>query len=151
MAFGRLERPTTPAPMAEINMTPLIDVMLVLLVIFMVTVPLLTTRLPLELPGLDAPPAPAEPLALRVALDAAGALRVDDQAVPEAELDARLAAAARRRADTEVHLSIDRAVPYGEVAGLIARLQRAGLQRIAFVAEARAGGEAAAVPAPATR
>lgn len=137
MPFGRLERRVSARPMSEINMTPLIDVMLVLLVIFLVSAPLLTGRLGLELPGSAAPPAPAAPQALALSLDAAGSLRIGASPVDRADLPARLAAVAAQDPATEVHLQADRAVPYGEVAALIDALQQAGLSRIAFVTRAR--------------
>ncbi|MBL0718732.1 biopolymer transporter ExbD [Piscinibacter sp. Jin2] len=137
MPFGRLERRASARPMSEINMTPLIDVMLVLLVVFLVSAPLLTGRLGLKLPSSEAPPAAAAPQALRLSLDAQGGLRLNEAALDRSQLAARLAAAAAQDPATEVHLQADRAVPYGEVAGLIDTLQQAGLSRIAFVTQAR--------------
>jgi biopolymer transport protein TolR len=135
MAFGRLERTTPPRPMREINMTPLIDVMLVLLVIFMVTAPLMASSLKVDLPASDAAtPATGNPV-LSVSLDATGALRLDEEAVEPQALAAAFAAAARRHPQTELHLRADRAVPYGRVAELIGTAQKAGLTRIGFVAD----------------
>jgi biopolymer transport protein ExbD/biopolymer transport protein TolR len=136
MAFGRLERPQGSQPMSEINMTPLIDVMLVLLVIFMLTAPLMTSKLKLDLPKADAPPAPNQNQAtLSIAMTADGKLHLDDK---DSTLDAitqMAASQARAKPDTEVQLRADREVPYGRVAQLIGVLQRAGLNRIAFVTE----------------
>jgi len=136
MAFGRLERNRGPQPMAEINMTPLIDVMLVLLVIFMITAPMMTARLPLDLPKADAPAAPepvTAPLALALAAD--GQTYLGDSRVLAEALESALMTAARQNPGREVHLRADRNVPYGRVAAVIALLQKAGLSRIAFVTE----------------
>lgn len=137
-SFGRLERTAPPAPMSEINMTPLIDVMLVLLVIFMITAPLMASSLKLDLPeAAGAQPGDA-PVFVAVAIDAQGRLFLDDARIEPAALDARLAEAAKARPGTEVQLRADRAVPYGRVAELIGRVQAAGLNRIAFVAQVSA-------------
>ena len=135
MAFGRLERSTGPAPMSDINMTPLIDVMLVLLVIFMVTAPLMASSLKLDLPKADAaqPGDTAEFLA--VAISADGTLYLSEEKLAQDAFRDRVLAAAKRTPDIEVQLRADQAVPYGRVAELIGLMQQAGLSRIAFVTE----------------
>ena len=135
MAFGRLERTPTALPMSDINMTPLIDVMLVLLVIFMITAPLMTSSLKLDLPKTDAAQPSDTPQFIAVALDRDGKLFYGDEAVDSAAFTARVAAAAAKNPQTEVQLRADRAVPYGRVAELIGLVQKAGLSRIGFVAE----------------
>lgn len=140
MAFGRLERRQGAQPMSEINMTPLIDVMLVLLVIFMLTAPLMTSSLKLNLPKADAKQAEAVPHTLMVSLAANGQTFLNESVVTAPGLSAQAAQAARQNPDTEVQLRADRAVPYGRVAELIGLLQEAGLNRIAFVTETRADG-----------
>ncbi len=135
MAFGRLERSTGPQPMSDINMTPLIDVMLVLLVIFMITAPLMSSALRLDLPKADGAQPAAAPAFIAVALDAQGQLYVGDERLDEAAVRARVALAAQRDPQTEVQLRADRRVPYGRVAELIGLVQQAGLNRIGFVAE----------------
>ncbi len=136
MAFGRLTRPQGQRPFSDINMTPLIDVMLVLLIIFMVTAPLLGARLPLDLPQTDAPVTTEPSATLQVTLRADGRLYLDEQASTLAALSDRARALARQRPDTEVQLRADQSVPYGRVAELIGAIQQAGLQRVAFVTEA---------------
>ena len=136
MAFGRLERNTGPQPMSEINMTPLIDVMLVLLVIFMITAPLMTSSLKLDLPRSDAAAPSNTPEFITVALDAQGRLFFGDEPLDAATFTARVADAARRNPRLEVQLRADQGVPYGRVAELIGIVQKAGLTRIGFVAEA---------------
>jgi biopolymer transport protein TolR len=121
--------------MSDINMTPLIDVMLVLLVIFIITAPLMTSSLKLELPKTDAAQPSDTPQFIAVALDRDGRYYFGDEAVDADAFAARVAAAAKRSKDTEVQLRADRAVPYGRVAELIGIVQKAGLSRIGFVAE----------------
>ena len=121
---------------AEINVTPLVDVMLVLLIIFMVTAPLLGGRLPLDLPQTDAPVTTAPSATMQVTLRADGRLYLDEQASTLAALSDRARALASQRPDTEVQLRADQSVPYGRVAELIGAIQQAGLQRVAFVTEA---------------
>ena len=135
MAFGRLTRPQGQRPFSDINMTPLIDVMLVLLIIFMVTAPLLGGRLPLDLPQTDAPVTTAPSATMQVTLRADGRLYLDEQASTLAALSDRARALASQRPDTEVQLRADQSVPYGRVAELIGAIQQAGLQRVAFVTE----------------
>jgi biopolymer transport protein TolR len=140
MAFGRLERSAGPAPMSDINMTPLIDVMLVLLVIFMITAPLMASSLKLELPNAVGAQPNDAPQFIAIAIDHEGKLYIGDDAVDADTFAARLADAARQGPKTEVQLRADRSVPYGRVAEIIGLVQKAGLSRIGFVTE----------PAPAT-
>jgi biopolymer transport protein TolR len=136
MAFGRLERAPTSQPMSDINMTPLIDVMLVLLVIFIITAPLIGSSLKLDLPKTDAGQPNDAPAFVAIAVDAQGRLFLGSEpATPEAVL-ARVREAAARDPQTEVQLRADQAVPYGRVAELIGLVQQGGLVRIGFVTEA---------------
>ncbi len=145
MSFGRLASRSGPPPMSDINMTPLIDVMLVLLVIFIVSAPLMATSLRLDLPRADAA-APSDALqSISIAIDEQGRIYVGDTPVEEAELAERVRQAARANPATEVQLRADSRVPYGRVAQLIGMVQEAGLRRIGFVTEARGTG---ARPAP---
>jgi biopolymer transport protein TolR len=135
MAFGRLERSRASQPMSEINMTPLIDVMLVLLVIFIISAPLMTTSLKLDLPKTEgARPSEASAF-IALAVDGGGRLFVGDRAVERAELARLVRDAAQRDPQTEVQLRADRMVPYGQVAELIGLVQDGGLSRIGFVTE----------------
>jgi biopolymer transport protein TolR len=137
MAFGRLERTQGPQPMSDINMTPLVDVMLVLVVIFIITAPLLASSIRLELPSADAARPTDAPRFVTVALDAQGRLFLDDRPVGPTELAEKLAERARRSPDTEVQLRADQAVPYGRIVEVMGAAQKAGLNRIGFVAEPR--------------
>ena len=141
MAFGRLQRSAGATPMSDINMTPLIDVMLVLLVIFMITAPLMTSSLKLELPKTDGGQPNDAPQFISVALDPQGKLFFGEEALDPAAFEARVLDAARKNPKTEVQLRADKGVPYGRVAELIAMVQKAGLSRIGFVTEAPAPGK----------
>jgi biopolymer transport protein ExbD/biopolymer transport protein TolR len=145
MSFGRLSSTTRAEPMGEINMTPLIDVMLVLLVIFMVTAPLMSNSLKLDLPRSDAAGPSQAPKPLVVALDTQGRTYVGEQRVDREQLITQAQQAAQVDPKTEVQLRADRAVPYGQVAELIGLLQKAGLSRIAFVTDS-AGGRPPTIP-----
>jgi biopolymer transport protein TolR len=135
MAFGRLERRVGAEPMSDINMTPLIDVMLVLLVIFMITAPLMTSSLKLDLPkAAGAKPTDAG-LVVTVAVDPQGQLYWGDEAVDAEQLKLRVREAALRSAATEVQLRADKTVSYGRIAELIGLVQEGGLTRIGFVTE----------------
>ena len=134
--------------MSDINMTPLIDVMLVLLVIFIIAAPLMATSLKLDLPRTAGATPGQAPSALLLALDAQGRLFAGDEALEPDALAARARAAAQRDPATEVHLRADSRVPYGRVAELIGVLQDAGLTRIGFVTEP---GTPAAPGSPAAR
>ena len=144
MSFGRLSRPRPPnsamglvkAPMSQINVTPLVDVMLVLLVIFMLTAPLLTSALKLDLPRAAAPAAAAPAASLKLEIDKTGQAFLQGQALDAAQLAQRLARAAAAQPEVELQLHADQTVPYGRVLELIALAQQAGLSRIGFVAEA---------------
>ncbi len=135
MAFGRLERRPEAPPMSEINVTPLVDVMLVLLVIFMLTAPLLTSAIRLDLPQAEGLQSGEAPQAVTVALDARGQLFFNDKPVDAATLAQQLEATARRNRETEVQLRVDESIPYGQVVSLMGSAQKAGLTRIGFVAQ----------------
>ena len=135
MAFGRLERSAGTPPMSDINMTPLIDVMLVLVVIFIITAPLLASSIRLDLPKTDAATPNDAPKFVLLVLDKTGQVFLDDKPVAEEELARRLTLLAARNADTEVQLRADEAVPYGRVVEVLGTAQKAGLSRIGFVAD----------------
>jgi len=129
--------------MGDINMTPLIDVMLVLMIIFMITAPLMTSSLKLDLPKTEGGTPTEAPSFLALAIDGQGAMYVGEEKVEPATVLQRAREAARRDPLTEVQLRADSAVPYGRVAELIALVQDAGLSRIGFVTEAPAADPAA--------
>jgi biopolymer transport protein TolR len=135
MAFGRLERNTGPQPMADINMTPLIDVMLVLLVIFIITAPLMVSAVKLNLPQAQGTSAANAPKFIAIAIDGAGQLYVNEQPATLEGLSSELHSAAQRNPATEVQLRADASVPYGRVVEVMGLAQKEGLSRIGFVAE----------------
>ena len=125
--------------MAEINTTPLVDVMLVLLVIFMITLPLITHRLAVDLPetDADAQTTPEKPARVELGIDARGQLFWDGVALSETDLELRLQAAARQKPKPELHLHADKSTPYQRLAEVMAAAQRNGLNRIGFITEFR--------------
>ena len=151
MSFGRLEKPAAHQPMSDINVTPLVDVMLVLLVIFIIAAPFMADRLALELPKAELPQAatPAQPGPfVSLSVDGQGRMQWNGEAVDDGSLRQRLGEAAQRDPATEVQLRADTAVPYGRVVQIIGLAQTAGLSRIGFVADP-AAASAAPAPAPA--
>ena len=137
MSFGRLERTPGPQPMSEINMTPLVDVMLVLVVIFIITAPLLVSSVKLDLPKTDAAKPADTPKFVLVAVDKSGQAFLTDRPLDLTQLGSALAQTAAVNPDTEVQLRADAAVPYGRIVQVMGTAQKAGLNRIGFVADTR--------------
>ena len=133
---GRRRGRRRSRPIAEINVTPFVDVMLVLLIIFMVAAPLLTVGVPMNLPETqaDALPQPDEP-PLTVQLDGEGRVFVMDAEVAPEELVARLTAVGRERRDDQVYLRADRSLDYGRVMAVMGALQAGGFRSIALVTD----------------
>ncbi len=123
-------------PMSEINVTPLVDVMLVLLIIFMVTAPLLTAGVPVNLPDSRANPLEQDQKPVQISIDKTGSIFIDDAEIPPAALPARLAEIAAPAAlgePRQVFLRADRALDYGRVMRVMGELNHAGLNRVALV------------------
>jgi biopolymer transport protein TolR len=135
MAFGRLDRGTGAQPMSDINMTPLIDVMLVLVVILIITAPLLASSIKLDLPKTGAAKPGDAPQSITVVMDALGQTYLKDQAVDLEVLGRQLATTAQANPQTEVLLRADKRVPYGRIVEVMGAAQQAGLSRIGFVAD----------------
>ena len=121
--------------MSDINVTPLVDVMLVLVVIFIITAPLLASAIRLDLPKTDAAKAVDVPKFVTLVVDKSGQTFLNDKALQLDELARQLAQTAGQNPDTEVQLRADEAVPYGKVVAVMGVAQKAGLNRIGFVAE----------------
>jgi biopolymer transport protein TolR len=136
MSFGRLERTQGAAPMSDINMTPLIDVMLVLLVIFMITAPLMVSSVQVDLPKATGTSASTAPKFIELSIDRSGQVYVNDAVQSSESLAELLAATARANAEAEVRLRADTTVPYGRVVEVMGQAQKSGLSHIGFVADA---------------
>ena len=133
---GRGSRRGRHRPMGEINITPMVDVMLVLLIIFMVAAPMLTTGVPLELPQTAADPLPhqqEEPLTVQLAPD--GRVYLMNAEIPGDELVARLTAIAQERRDDQVYLRADQSLSYGAIMEVMGALNAGGFSSIALVTD----------------
>jgi biopolymer transport protein ExbD len=136
MAFGTQD--DTDDVMNEINMTPLVDVMLVLLIIFMITVPVMKDSVRIDLPRASAQPQDAKPQTIRLAVDAQGRYWWNDAQVGDDELPRLLRVEAAREPQPELHIRGDRDARYERVAQAMAAAQQAGLHRIGFITEPKA-------------
>lgn len=144
MPFGGFERHgTTQQPMAEINVTPLVDVMLVLLVIFIITAPLLSYAIRLDLPNEPAPAADVIPATIRLSIDADGQVYWDTDPIADDQLRSRLTDAGQQSPAPEVHLRADKATRYERIAMVLSSAQQAGLLKIGFVTEPAPAGAGA--------
>ena len=141
MAFGGFARGGESAPMAEINMVPLIDVMLVLLVIFIITAPLLTHAVKIELPKTSSTPNVTPRENVQIGIRADGGIFWNGARVDAAGLQSHMAASAKLEPQPELHLRADRTTPYENVAKVMAAAARAGLVKIGFVTEPGAAVE----------
>jgi biopolymer transport protein ExbD len=135
MAFGGFTPDQGQRPVAEINMIPLIDVMLVLLVIFIITAPLLTHAVKVDLPKANSAPNLTKPEHVQLAIDAARQVYWNGEPLDAAALTARMQAAAAQQPQPELHLRADGLVPYEKVAQVMSEAARHGLTRIGFVTD----------------
>ena len=137
MAFGGFDKEGSAAPMAEINMIPLIDVMLVLLVLFIITAPLLTHAVKVDLPKVSSNPNITRPDNVQLAVDGEGRIYWNGQVLERAALRSNMAAAAKLNPQPEVHIRADGAVAYRKVAEVMGDAAKAGLSRIGFISDPR--------------
>ena len=133
MAFGTQD--DTDEVMNEINMTPLVDVMLVLLIIFIITVPVMKHAVNIDLPRATNLSENARPETIRVSVDASGAYFWNESAITDEQLRAQLASSAARQPQPELHIRGDRQVRYERVAQVMAAAQRSGIRKIGFITE----------------
>ena len=133
MAFGTQD--DTDEVMNEINMTPLVDVMLVLLIIFIITVPVMKHSVNIDLPRVSSQQELIKPQTLRLSVDADGSYFLDDARISDAELAPRLQAAAAQNPQPDLHIRGDKEVRYERVAQAMAAAQQAGLHKIGFITE----------------
>jgi biopolymer transport protein TolR len=133
-------------PMADINVTPLVDVMLVLLVVFMVTAPLLTVGVPVDLPQTQAPPInePKEPTVITVNKE--GQIFIQDATIPIDGLVAKLQAVTNSNPDAVLYVRGDKDINYGKVLEVMSLISNAGFHKVSLVAEAPKGANAPAQP-----
>lgn len=135
MAFGKLSESGSEQPQSEINMIPLIDVMLVLLIVFMITAPLLSNAVKVDLPQTSSSPEDIKKEDIKLAIKADGSIFWSGEAVSREDLEARLIAASKLRPVPELHIHADRQLDYGKVADIMALSSRSGVTKIAFVSE----------------
>lgn len=135
MAMGSFERSGSGEPLSEINTTPLVDVMLVLLVIFIITAPLMTRAVSLDLPKSDTPAITTPKETLNIGINAKGELFLDKQRVSGDELQSALEKAAAKNKRTPVHLRAERDTRYEVVLEVMAMAHRLGLSQLAFVTD----------------
>ena len=135
MAAKKAGRGRRHRPMGEINVTPFVDVMLVLLIVFMVTAPLLTVGVEVDLPKTKAGQINADAAPLVVSIKADGSLHLQDTQVPADALVPRLQAISDANPLVRIFVRGDKAVAYGEVLGVMGRIQAAGFERVALVAQ----------------
>lgn len=121
--------------MNEINMTPLVDVMLVLLIVFMVTIPVIRHAVKIDLPHASSQKEDTKPAQINVSIDANGDVTWDGTAVDDKTLQAKIAAAAQTEPQPELHLSADRKVAYEKVAQVMSAAQSGGLTKLGFVTD----------------
>lgn len=123
------------APMSEINTTPLVDVMLVLLVIFIITAPLLTHSVRIDLPKASSQPVIEKPEIISIAIDGAGKMYWNDVPLVEGELKVKLAQIAQQKPEPELHIRADKETRYQILADVMADAQNAGVTKLGFVSE----------------
>jgi biopolymer transport protein ExbD len=135
MAFSHRSDEHDDEPIGEINMIPLIDVMLVLLIVFVITVPVMKHAVEVDLPKASSQASVSKPETVSLSIDAEGRTFWDSERVDEQELGRRMAAAAARDPQPELHIRGDQATRYEHVAKAMAAAQRAGLVKLGFVTE----------------
>jgi biopolymer transport protein ExbD len=135
MAMSPFSSDEDDGMMSEINMTPLVDVMLVLLIVFMVTIPVIRHAVKIDLPHASSQKEDTKPAQVTVAVDADGNVLWNDKKVDEAQLSAKIAEAAQTSPQPELHLDADRKVPYEKVAQVMSAAQAGGLTKIGFVTQ----------------
>jgi biopolymer transport protein ExbD len=137
MTFGGFNDNQQHAPMAEINVTPMVDVMLVLLVIFIITAPLFTHAIKLDLPQAQSALAPEKPETVSLSINAQGVIYWNNDAITQKELDTRLALAAKKVPQPELQLRADRLTRYEVIAQVMAAAQAHSLTKLGFVTDTK--------------
>lgn len=135
MAFGGFNENQQPAPMADINVTPMVDVMLVLLVIFIITAPLFTHAIKLDLPAAQSAPAPTEPSTISLSINGEGAIFWNNDPITQEALNSRLVIAAKQQPQPQLQLRADKGTRYEVIAQVMAAAQTNGLTKLGFVTD----------------
>ena len=138
MSFGGFNDNQNNMPMAEINVTPMVDVMLVLLVIFILAAPMFTHSIKLDLPSATAAPSDEKPQTITISVDPAGKLFWNDVAVNRADLPGKLTEAAAKKPQPDIMIRADKNTRYEVVTNLLAAAQTGGLSKVGFVTAPRA-------------
>jgi biopolymer transport protein ExbD len=144
MAFGGFSDNKQPGLMAEINVTPMVDVMLVLLVIFIITAPLFTHAIKLDLPSAQSAPSPEKAETISISIDADGRVFWDKSEINDQDLDAKLALAAKKNPQPELQLRADKSTRYEIIAKVMAAAQTTGVTKMGFVTDPKAATAASA-------
>lgn len=137
MSFGGFNDNRHSAPMADINVTPMVDVMLVLLVIFIITAPLFTHAIKLDLPSAQSAPAPEKPETISLSINGEGAIFWNSEAIQKTDLDTRLATAAKKTPQPDLQLRADKSTRYEIIAQVMAAAQNNGVTKMGFVTDAK--------------
>jgi biopolymer transport protein ExbD len=138
MTFGRFSQTTKSMPaMSDINVTPMVDVMLVLLVIFIIAAPLINHAIKLELPVAQSVAVPQKAATITLSIDAKGVLYLDSEALNLKDLDARLALFSKKNPQPELQLRADKETRYEVIAQVMATAQAQGLSKIGFITDAK--------------
>ena len=135
MSFGGFEKQNN-APMSEINTTPLVDVMLVLLIIFIVTAPLITNNVSVNLPKTKSVASPQKPSIVKIGLDEKGQMFWNGTAISKTDLVTLFTDTAKDKPDTELHLEADKDSRYQEITEIMVEAQKAGITKLGFVSRA---------------
>jgi biopolymer transport protein ExbD len=137
MAFGGFNDNKQQAPMADINVTPMVDVMLVLLVIFIITAPLFTHAIKLDLPTAQSAAAPEKPETIALSINGEGAIFWNNDPIDPKDLGARMAAAAHKQPQPDLQLRADKSTRYEVIAQVMSAAQTNGLTRLGFVTDSK--------------
>lgn len=143
----RRRRRRAGGAMVEINMTPLVDVMLVLLIVFMITAPMLTSGVAVDLPQAESSPLPGQDEPLSVTVDARGRIYLQESEIALDQLGPRLQAITSRKPDARIFVRGDKGIDYGTVMGVVSVINQAGFGKVALLTEAPSGRVARAAPA----
>ncbi len=137
MAFGGFNNDKQGTPMSDINVTPMVDVMLVLLVIFIITAPLFTHAIKLDLPAAQSAPAPEKPETISLSINGEGRIFWNNDPIEQKDLDARLAEAAKKQPQPELQLRADKSTRYEIIAQVMSAAQTNGMTKMGFVTDSK--------------